>query len=264
MRSIMVLSLAFAIAASAAANAAQYDVTIDGPDAIYLAGRTDITIPPYGQIWSGGLARHPITPEQAQESFPPWIPVAGGQTVRVLDPASGGINYFNGLGPPYFGPDGNPGGSNLNAFGGISAYSAPFQGALAGVFLDDNIPNGTPPAAINFFALGGDFLTLSPLIGQVFYIGNGQTSSNVFQEFIAPEGATRLFFGIPDGFGFNGTPGAYDDNDGAYRIRVAVDEIPNNNPIGETPLPGALLLMGSVLAGGASVGAWRKRRKKAA
>ena len=62
----------------------------------------------------------------------------------------------------------------------------------------------------------------------MFYIGDGVTAGNVFQEFVAPAGATRLFFGIPDGFGFNGPPGAYDDNDGAYRIRVGVNADPND------------------------------------
>jgi hypothetical protein len=32
----------------------------------------------------------------------------------------------------------------------------------------------------------------------------------------------------------------------------------------ETPLPGAVLLMGSILGGGAGIGAWRKRKKKIA
>jgi len=35
-------------------------------------------------------------------------------------------------------------------------------------------------------------------------------------------------------------------------------------PVGETPLPGAAILMGSVLAGGVSVGAWRRRRQNRA
>jgi hypothetical protein len=48
----------------------------------------------------------------------------------------------------------------------------------------------------------------------------------VFQTFIAPTGATRLYLGIPDGFSFAGAPGAYDDNDGSYRIRIGVNQVP--------------------------------------
>jgi hypothetical protein len=163
------------------------------------------------------------------ESMPPFISVAAGDVIRVLDPAVGGINFFNGFGPPYFGPSGNgASGSTLTALGGISGYIGP-QGPLAGVFLDDTIPSaGPPPATLDFSpgGLGIDFLALTPALRQVFYIGDGVTAGGMFQEFTAPAGATRLFFAIPDGFGFGGAPGAYDDNDGAYIVRVGVNEIP--------------------------------------
>jgi hypothetical protein len=89
-------------------------------------------------------------------------------------------------------------------------------------------------------------------LGQIFFIGDGENSANILQEFIAPTGATRLFLGVPDGFGFLGAPGAYDDNDGSYRIRVGV----NQNPVPEAGTSVASLLLGS-LAGGA----WLRRRK---
>jgi hypothetical protein len=108
------------------------------------------------------------------------------------------------------------------------------------VFLSNAIPSSGPPPTLDFSpsGLGIDFLTLSPLLGHVFYIGDGVTSGAVFQEFIAPAGATRLFLGIPDGFGFVGAPGAYDDNDGAYLVRIGVNEIPT------VPAPGSLALLG--------------------
>jgi hypothetical protein len=228
------------------AQAVVFTVTVDGPDAIFLAGRDDVVIPPPGAAWvgppGGFLIRHGLpTPEEAMEQKPPFITVSGGDVIRVLDPAIGGINFFNGLGPPFFGPSGNgASGSNLAALGGISGYRGP-QGPLAGVFLDATNPGGTgpAPATLNFDpgGLGTDFATLSPVLRQVFYIGDGVTSGGDFQTFIAPAGATRLFLGIPDGFGFVGGPGAYDDNDGFYQVRVGVNEIP-------TPEPGSLALLG--------------------
>lgn len=221
-----------------------YGVTVDGPDAIFLAGRTDLVIPPPGDPWFGPgdyLIRHAApTPEEAIETLPPFIPVAGGDVIKVLDPAVGGINFFNGYGPPYYGPSGNGAdGSNLTSLGGISGYIGP-QGPLAGVFLNDAIPEfGLPPATLDFSpgGLGIDFSTLSPALRQIFYIGDGVNSSAEFQTFIAPAGATRLFLAIPDGFGFGGGPGAYDDNDGRYLVRIGVNEEPT------IPEPSALLLL---------------------
>ena len=98
------------------------------------------------------------------------------------------------------------------------------------------------------FSAGGigiDFASIAPALRQVFYIGDGVTGGS-FQEFIAPAGATRLFLAIPDGFGFVGVPGAYDDNDGAYRVTIGVNRIP------VVPLPAAAWL-GLGLLGGLGV-----------
>jgi hypothetical protein len=232
-------------ALSLPASALVFTITVDGQDAIFLAGRTDLVIPAANLPWTGPgdhLIRHGgATPEEAQETLPPFISVNAGDVIRVLDPAVGGVNFFNGLGPPFFGPGGNGlSGSNLTSLGGISGYIGP-QGPLAGVFLSDAIPLAGAPATLDFSpgGLGIDFASLSPELGQIFYIGDGINDVAVLQEFIAPVGATRLFFAIPDGFGFVGGPGAYDDNDGSYRIRVGVNEIPT------LPLPGALALLGA-------------------
>jgi len=241
------------------ANAAVFSVTIDGPDAIFLAGRTDVVIPAANLPWTTGthLIRHGgATPEEALETVPPFIPVTGGDVIRVLDPAVGGVNFFNGLGPPFFGPGGNGvDGSTLTALDGISGYIGP-QGPLAGVFLDSSIPSAGPPTTLDFSTsgLGTDFATLSPLLRQVFYIGDGVTSGSVFQTFIAPTGATRLFLGIPDGFGFVGAPGAYDDNDGFYQVRIGVNEVPT------IPEPSSLALAMAAALGGLLAG--RRRRKQ--
>jgi hypothetical protein len=151
------------------------------------------------------LLRHSwSTPEEIQETLPPIIGVASGDIIRVMEPAVGGIEFYNGFGPPYFGPCGNGlDGSNLTELDGISGYKGP-QCPLVGVFIDDTIPSSGPaPETLDFSAggLGIDFLTLSPLLRQVFYIGDGVTSGGTFQQFIAPTGATRLALGIPDGWG---------------------------------------------------------------
>lgn len=224
-------------------------VTIDGSDAIFLAGRTDVVIPPASDPWTTGthLIRHGgPTPEEIQETLPPLISVSAGDVVRVADPAVGGVSFFNGFGAPFFGPGGNGvSGSDLTALDGISGYKGP-QGPLTGVFLDNTIPSSGPaPATLDFTpgGLGIDFTTLSPMLGQVFYIGDGITGGGDFQTFHAPGGATRLFLGIPDGFGFVGAPGAYDDNDGSYQVRIGINQIPT------VPEPATLALFLEGLAG---------------
>ena len=93
------------------------------------------------------------------------------------------------------------------------------------------------------------------MLRQVFYIGDGVTSGGDFQTFIAPAGTTRLFLGIPDGFGFVVHPGAYDDNDGAYSVLIGVNQIPQ-----VIPEPGAMAVW-SLLAGASFLIACRRRRK---
>ena len=230
------------------AHATIIDVTIDGSDAIWLAGRTDLVIPDASESWPGGLLRHGgATPEEIKETLPPGLSVAAGDVIKVLDPVAGAINFFNGFGGG-FGPQGNgvPGSSSITSFGGISGYLGT-QGALVGLFLDNDIPDGLAPATLDFSlaGLGVDFLSLTPGLGQVFFIGDGVTAGNVFQQFIAPTGATRLFLGIPDAFGFNGAPGAFDDNDGSYRIRVGINENPDGVPV---PEPSSAILLMLALA----------------
>jgi hypothetical protein len=231
---------------AAPAQAQIYDVTIDGGDAIWLAGRTDLVVPPASDPWPGGLARHDgPTPEEIQETMPSFISVVEGDVIKALDPAIGGISFFNGFGGTVYGPGGNgSAGSSLTSFGGISSYVGP-EGPLVGVFLSDDVPASGAPAGLDFSSggMGTDFLSITPLLGQVFYIGDGRTSGGDFQSFVAPTGATRLFLGIPDGFGFDGPPGAYDDNDGSYRVRIGLNQV----PVIPEPETYALMLAGLAL-----------------
>ncbi|MCA2577755.1 MAG: tandem-95 repeat protein [Microcystis sp. M41BS1] len=198
------------------------NLTVRGTDVIFLAGRNDVSIPPIGSNNSNfPLSRHSVVRIGFfQETFPEEL-VANTGDVFTFD-SSGKIDFFNGTGQ-FFNSDGsNPDGSNLFKLAGVSGYQGP-EGALVGVFLNNNNPaNSNAPSTLNFTSsgLGLDFTALNPELGQVFFIGNGTTGTEQRQQFIAPKGATRLFLGIADGFDFDGQPGAYEDNDGAYQVRI--------------------------------------------
>jgi hypothetical protein len=108
------------------------------------------------------------------------------------------------------GPDGNTARITDNDAGAEHAKSnvwAPID-AVMGVFLDDSVPSGTPPATLDFgTGASRDFTTLAPQLRQVFFIGDGKTSGGTTQQFMIPPGATRLFIGKMDGYEWNNNVG---------------------------------------------------------
>lgn len=84
--------------------------------------------------------------------------------------------------------------------------------ALIGVFLADSQPDpaGSTPAPLDFMSDDSrSYLVLRPLLLQPFYIGSGINASGVRQTVIAPPGATRLYLGIQDGFGWYNNTGSF-------------------------------------------------------
>jgi hypothetical protein len=105
---------------------------------------------------------------------------------------------------------------------GIADATMPLN-ALNAVFLGKNVPDSqTPPSTLDFstqaerdYAAGtnnkqsttnGQFL---PKVQQVFYVGNGMTSTGVQETVVAPQGATRLFLGTMDGHEWSNNIGGF-------------------------------------------------------
>jgi hypothetical protein len=118
---------------------------------------------------------------------------------------------------------------------GISLAHLPAD-ALVGVFVAAGGPSGPTPAALDFTGPGGySFLTLSPYLDQLFFIGDGLTGTGTgsAQQFIAPAGTATLYLAVAD------SVGSSVGNLGSINAQV--------NDLGPVPEPGAFSLLGAGL-----------------
>lgn len=230
------VSLAGCLAASAGAAV----VTVDGRTNILTAGYPDISAFTTANVWDPGVL--------ATVSVGVW----GGATVNFNSVTMAGARG----GSPLWGPDGY----DIVAAGdyyqvnvhapltSISGIRANRDGFFAGVFLADGVPSGAAPAALDFRnvdrgGMGPNFSALSPLLNQVFFIGDGRTDLSQLQDFVAPAGATRLFLGSLDAW-YTATGCCWGDNTWDFTADVSV-----------VPAPGAAAL----IAAAGLVGMRRRR-----
>ena len=86
--------------------------------------------------------------------------------------------------------------------------------SLVGVFLGETFPAGVTPVRLDFSAPAARAYTeLHPVLRQTFFIGDGMADANQRQRMYVPQGATRLFLGTMDGFGWV-------ENQGAFTVTV--------------------------------------------
>lgn len=111
--------------------------------------------------------------------------------------------------------------SNGVAEHGIADVTMPIN-AVNAVFLGNSVPDSTAaPATLDFstqverdytagsnngVTLNGQF---APQPKQVFYVGNGLTSTGKPESFVVPAGATRLYFGTMDGWEWSNNSGGF-------------------------------------------------------
>ena len=178
-----------------------------------------VSVPATADIFAAGLASLPTLPNGVGTP-PPSLPVTPGTVVTFS--ASGQATAHIGV-LSYNGPNGaailGSGSTDINSYGGISGVvDSAAQFFLVGVFTNNLQPEAPAPAPIDF--TGPNFTSLSPGLDQVFFIGTGVTSGDVAHSFTVPAGANKLYLGLPDADGFNGSPGYYSDDVGQFSVTV--------------------------------------------
>lgn len=151
------------------------------------------------------------------------LPIVPGQAL-TFDSIAGTARHDPNLSD--YQPDGqlNSIGHNTNGNEhGIADVTAPIN-ALVAVFLSDDPPNETPAPVITdprnarcptdfSRAAERNRLTYEPRLKQIFFIGDGRTDAGAPQQFVVPEGATRLFLATWDFYEWN-------NNSGVRTVRV--------------------------------------------
>ena len=214
----------FIMAASLICASAANAVVVPGSSDPWLAGM------PAGSTASSG----DVAPAQSPVLVP-GLTLSVGQVLTFG--VTGSVSHVPA--PSGLSPDGDGFTSHsAGAQNGIAGLTAPFE-SLIGVFLDAVQPDLSPaPSGLNFSTLGTSFASLSPLLKQPFFIGDGLTGTGTgaVQDFTVPSGATRLFLGTMDAFGWFDNSGAFD---------VSVNGV---SPPPSVPEPGTLMLLVSALA----------------
>jgi len=182
-------------------------------------------------IFGAGKAVPPTTRSGTEGLLPVCVsfPTQSGQVLKILETKGDVSGYgdhwqFNGA-------DGGPfcnGRTYISSYDGISGIVHNSKTMfLVGVFLGNTEPSDPAPDVLAFTDEVDDFETLSPLLHQVFYIGDGLGKDGIIQQFQVPESATRLCLGFAEGYDFGypnnpRPPGYYSDNDGGLTVSFEI------------------------------------------
>ncbi len=201
MKTFLVALTLSALASPVAWAATSTQVTVLGMADPWLAGMPD----------GSGASSGDLAPAQSPV-LASGLPMTPGDLITVQ--ATGSVDYSGGSYGT--GPDGadqltaHSGGAE----NGLSGVTAPIN-SLMGVFVGPDAPNASPaPDPLDFSYLPlRNFPALEPDLKQVFFIGDGFTDRGGQTRITVPQGATRLYLGTMDGYGWL-------NNSGSFNVQV--------------------------------------------
>jgi hypothetical protein len=167
-----------------------------------------INVPGKANIWG---ASHVLPPGGG--FVPPTVDLDyGAGSIVTFSSVTGTVTPISGTPLPADGL--NAGFTTPNGSGMAGFTHATNARSMVAVFLGPGELFDPAPARLTF--ANGNFTSLSPLIGQMFFVGDGRTADGTVQQFIVPAGATRLALGTYD-LCSGGAIGCFGDNTGAYQ-----------------------------------------------
>jgi hypothetical protein len=184
------------------------------PASVEQAGQQ---VPATANIFGAGYRVAPSPGGGGNGTLPPgWRLPEGSARVVTFPSIAGRVTPVDGMAPRN-GPEGDGvGPTDVASWRGISGIVHGRNGMfLVGVFVGEGEPAQPAPARLDFTA-SERFERIAPAIGQTFLIGDGRG-----RQFVAPDGATRLFVGFADGFLYQGPPGWYGNNAGSLEVVAA-------------------------------------------
>ena len=154
---------------------------------------------------------------QAPQQSPVLVQRTLSHAVAVTFTAVGAIQHTPECPPDCYGPNGAELARHLGgAEHGIADAIAPMN-ALMGVFLSDERPDRSEtPRSLDYRVIRRDNNSFSPQLKQVFFIGDGKTSSGALRRYLVPAKATRLYLAVMDGYEWN-------NNSGSFTVTVAIE-----------------------------------------
>jgi hypothetical protein len=192
-----------------------------------MPAQTTVSVSATANIYGAGFGSPPGPNGGGAGVLPTLFNVPGGTTTLTITGVTGSVTFDN-ITP--VAPNAADGGTNYSALTQLSSYNSlsgiTYTGRtvfLVGVFLNAATPTGAAPSTLSYNDTSAGGSSFSPVLQQVFFVGDGLDTNAAIQFFNIPSGATRFYLGFADswnGSSVTGVPGNYSDNGGSLSVTI--------------------------------------------